>query len=119
MYYDQKETLEAWQQPEVFRLSDVDKLKDGIVSEILVMVCNQCGVQVRYTFKEIEKEIRKKLSNRLLTMIAKGSIPDPATIRKADRIYIYCGKCNGYDGKGSCHKYIYDNCIIKRLPNGF
>lgn len=118
LYYNQKETMEAWQQPEIFRLDDITKIKDGILSEILVMVCSQCGTQERFTLKEIEKEFRKKLSNRIFTMLARGDIPDPGA-RKTDRIYFYCGKCNGYDGKGSCPQYIYDNCDIKRLPYGF
>jgi len=118
LYYNQKETMEAWQQPEIFRLDDIDKLRDGILSDVLVMACSKCDTQVRFTIREIEKEFRKKLSRRVLTMIARGDIPDPGS-RKTDRIYFYCGKCNGYDGKGSCHEYVYNNCEIKRLPYGF
>jgi len=110
--------MEAWQQPEVFRLDDISQLKESILSDILVMVCSKCGSQVRFTLKEIEKEFRKKLSTRILTMLARGDIPDPGG-RKTDRIYFYCGKCNGYDGKGACPQYIYDNCELKRLPYGF
>ena len=119
LYYNQKETMEAWQQPEIFKLDDIDKLKDGIISDILVMVCNQCDAQVRFTLKEIEKEFRKQLSKRIFTMIGWGDIPDPGSVRKIDRLFFYCGKCNGYDGKGSCPKYIYENCDLKRMPYGF
>jgi len=111
--------MEAWQQPEIFRLDDIDKLKDGIISDILVMVCNQCDSQVRFTLKEIEKKFRKGLSNRILTMISRGDVPDPSSVRKTDRIYVYCGKCNGYDGKGACPMYVYNNCDLKRVPYGF
>ncbi len=117
--YNQKLTFEAWQQPEVFRLDDLGKLKDNIISDILVMTCNQCDVQIRYTLKEIEKEFRRNLSNRLFTMLGRQDIPDPGSLRHTDRLFYYCGKCNGYDGKGSCPKYIYDNCELKRLPYGF
>jgi hypothetical protein len=117
--YSQKETMAAWQQPEIFRLDDIDKLKDGIISDVLVMICNQCGAQSRYTMKEIEKKFRKQLSDRIMTMIAKGDAPDPGSVRRTDRVYIYCGKCNGYDGKGACPREVYDNCVLKRLPNGF
>jgi hypothetical protein len=117
--YSQRLTMEAWQQPEVFRLDDIGKLKDSIISDILVMSCNQCDAEVRYTLKEIEKVFRKQLSNRLFTMVAKGDIPDPGSLRHTDRLFYYCGKCTGYDGKGSCPKYIYDNCELKRLPYGF
>lgn len=118
LYYDQRVTFESWQYPEVFRLDDVDRLRDGIISEILVLVCNQCGAEERYTFKEIEKKFRKQLTNRILTLIAKGDIPDPGA-RNVDRTFIYCNKCSGYDGKGACPRFIYDNCEVKRLPYGF
>jgi hypothetical protein len=118
LYYNQEETFEAWKHPEMFRLEDVDKIKDGIVSDVLVMVCNQCGAQVRYTFKEIEKEVRKKLSKRLLTLLSKGYIQQMDS-DKTNRVYVYCGKCTGYDGKGSCLKYIYDNCMLKKTPVSF
>ena len=119
IYYSQKETFDAWVQPEVFKLDDIDKLKDGIISEILVFICNNCEAQFRYTFKEVEKKFRKKLSDRIFTMVAMGDLPDPGSVRKSDRIMIYCGKCSGFDGKGSCPIIIHRDCKLKRLPNGF
>lgn len=119
MIYSQRETMEAWQHAEVFRLDDIDKLKDGIISDILVFICTECGAKIRYTLKEAEKKFRKNLSDRILTMIAMGDIPDPGSFRKVNRAYIYCGKCNGYDGKGSCPVPIYKNCKLKRLPHDF
>ena len=119
IYYSQKETFEAWQWPEIFMLDDVGKLIDGIISEVLVFICTNCEAQSRYTFKEVEKKIRKKLSDRLLTMVAMGSAPDPGAIKKSDRILIYCGKCSGYDGKGSCPRIVYKECELKRAPYGF
>jgi hypothetical protein len=119
LMYSQKETMESWQYAEIFRLDDIDKLRDGIISEVLVFVCNHCGAEVRLTMKEVEKRMRKVLSDRILTMIARGDLPDPGTLRKIDRTLVYCGKCTGYDGKGSCPVKIYEDCKIKRLPNGF
>jgi len=119
LLYSQRLTMEAWQQPEVFRLDDLGKLKDGVISDILVMVCTECEVEVRYTLKEIEKVFRKRLSDRLFTMFGRADLPDPGGIRKTNRIFYYCNKCTGYDGKGSCPQYIYNNCEIKRLPYGF
>jgi hypothetical protein len=119
LIYSQRETMDAWQHPEVFRLDDLDKLRDGIISDILVMVCTECDYQIRYTFKELEKVFRKQLSNRIFTMLGRGDIPDPGSVKKVDRTHIYCGKCSGYDGKGSCPRYVYNNCELKRLPYGF
>ncbi len=110
--------MEAWQHPDVFKLDDIDKLKDGIISDILVMTCTMCEAEVRYTLKEIEKVFRKQLSDRIFTMLARGDIPDPGALKK-ERIMYYCGRCTGFDGKGTCPKNIYDNCKIRRMPYGF
>lgn len=117
--YSQKETIAAWRQAEIFRLDDLDKLEDGIISDLLVFMCMDCGLQLRFTFKELEKKFRKQLSQRVLTKIAMGDMPDPGAERVIDRVFFYCGKCGGYDGKGSCPRYVYQNCEIKRLPYGF
>ena len=118
LYYDHGATFEAWQQPDIFILNDIDKIKDGIISDILVMVCNKCGTKIRYTLKELEKKYRKIMSYKMLTMMAIGNIPDPGAVRKSDRILVYCGKCSGYDGKGSCPLIIYNECKLKRFPYG-
>ena len=117
--YNQRETTEAWYHPIIFRLDDLDKLKDGVISNVLVFTCDYCGASERYTLKEIELKARKRLSDIMLTQIARGDMPDPGAVRKIDRTLIYCGKCGGFDGKGSCPGYIFDDCKLKRIPNGF
>jgi len=110
------DTFHAWQDSEIFRLDDIDKLIDGIINDLLVLVCDQCEITYRYTFKELEKKFRKKLSDQMFTMIAMGDLPDPGSMKKTDRLLVYCGKCNGHDGKGACPKMVYDKCELKRLP---
>ena len=119
LMFNHRLTFEAWQQPEVFRLDDIGKLKDGIISDILVMTCIKCGAEARYTLKEIEKKFRKNISKRLFTLLGRGDIPDPGSLRRTDRLFFYCGKCTGYDGKGGCPEYIYKGCELKRMPYGF
>lgn len=119
MYYSQPKTFAAWQSPVVFRLDDIDKIKDGIVSDVLVFICDKCDAEERYTLKEVELKFRKQLSKILITQIARNDMPDPGSMRNIDRTLIYCGKCGGFDGKGACPHLIYDNCKLKRLPYGF
>ena len=66
-----------------------------------------------------KKKFRKILSNKIITMTATGNLPDPGTIRHSNRVFIYCGKCGGYDGKGACPVVVYENCELKELPYGF
>jgi DNA-directed RNA polymerase subunit M/transcription elongation factor TFIIS len=116
MYYNQQLTTEAWFRPEIFTLDDVDKITDSIISDFLVFVCNGCGAQVRYTLKEIEKRLRKKLSDRLFTLAAMGDLPNLSSFKSINRVLFYCGKCNGYDGKGSCPFVVYTECELKKMP---
>lgn len=116
LHYSQRDTFEAWQDSNIFRLDDLPNLIDGVINEVLVFACDRCEAKYRYTFKEIEKIFRKKLSDRLLTMIATGDIPDPGSFNNTNRIIVYCGKCGGMDGKGSCPKVVYEKCELKRLP---
>ena len=118
MYYSNFETVNAWQDPHVFALDNVDKLVDAVLSDILVFICPECGTTVRYTFKEVEKIFRKNLSKIILTKIAMGDMPDPGSFNKKGRIITYCGQCSGFDGKGSCPAEIYNVCELKRLPRG-
>ena len=117
--YSKFETYAAWQHPSVFRLDDVDKIVDGIISEILVFGCDSCGATERYTFKEVELKVRKGISDMLLTQIAQSEVPDPGLYRSINRTLIYCSKCGGFDGKGACPSQVYSDCKLKRLPYGF
>jgi hypothetical protein len=119
LFYNQRATMDAWQHPAIFKLDDIGKLKDNIISEIMVMSCDRCDAENRLTFEEIEKMFREKLTHIILTDIAQGSMPDPGSLRHTPRIFYYCGKCGGFDGKGSCTKDIYNGCELKRLPYGF
>jgi hypothetical protein len=119
LYYSKVETYNAWQHPAIFRLDDVDKIVDGIISEILVFICDNCEAVERHTFKEVELKVRKGISDMLFTQIAQSEIPDPGVYRSIDRTFIYCGKCGGFDGKGACPGYVYNECKLKRLPYGF
>lgn len=113
---DTASTINAWLQPENFKLDNIDKIVDGIIGEVLCFNCSECKAELRYTYKELEKLYRKKLSDKLLTMLAKGEMADPGMVRKSAKIFIYCGKCSGFDGKGTCPEFIYKECKLKRLP---
>jgi len=116
IYYDQRLTSEAWLRPEIFTLEDVYKLIDSTISEILVFTCIKCNTQVRYTFKEVEKQFRKKLSIRLLTLVAVGNLPNLTSVESIEKVMFYCGKCSGYEGKGSCPLIVYRDCNLKKIP---
>jgi hypothetical protein len=90
-----------------------DKVNE-IIGKYLVYECIDCHAKYKYTYKELEKSLRKDLTQRVLMLVVKGIIENSNILQ--DKFFFYCGKCNGYDGNGSCPKTTYNNCDIKRFP---
>lgn len=116
MYYDQNHTFLDYSLPETFVLDDVDKIVDGIMCQYLIYRCNKCKSIEKFTYKEIERRERKRMSMLVMNSAARGEI-EKALLRSGNRVLMYCGKCNGLDGKGACLVETYRNCKLKRLPN--
>jgi len=116
MHYSQQMTYDAYSLPDTFVLDDIDKITDGIIGEYLVYICRKCGSVERYTYKELEQLERKRISKTIIDSIARGEMVKAAPLRKS-KVLIYCGKCNGLDGKGSCLIETFKECKIKRLPD--
>lgn len=117
MHYNQKFTFDAYSIPENFVLEDIDKIVDGIIGEYLVYVCNKCGSVEKFTYKELEKIERRRISQIVINSVARGEIAKSGALIRKNKILIFCGKCNGVDGKGSCLLEIYEKCELKRFPN--
>lgn len=87
---------------------------DEIIRKYLVYECLDCHAKYKFTYKELEKSLRKDLTQRVLMLVVKGSIANNNILQ--DKFFYYCGKCSGCDGNGSCPKTMYNNCDIKRFP---
>lgn len=87
---------------------------DSIMDKYFVFVCQRCGSNYKYTYKDIEKVVRKSIFKKLLRAL----IHDQIVLLSAhkDIVLIYCGKCTGYDGKGSCPRSMFVKCEIKKFP---
>lgn len=90
-----------------------DKVEE-IIGKYLVYECYDCHAKYKYTYKELEKALRKDLTQRVLMLVVKGVIENNNILQ--DKLFFYCGKCSGCDGNGSCSKTVYNNCDIKRFP---
>lgn len=95
-------------------LGNVESKIDEIISQFLVYECSICKKAYKYTYKDIEASIRTELIKKALLTIAMGQMKNMSYIM--DGVLIYCGKCKGFDGNGSCTKKMYDACEIKRFP---
>ena len=90
-----------------------DKVED-LINSYLIYVCESCGRRHKYTTKKVEFLLRKHLTKRALILLVKDLV-DPNKIM-FEKHLIYCGKCQGFDGKGCCPKSIFEACPIKRFP---
>lgn len=94
-------------------LKDIKDQVDEIMAEFIVYRCSVCDHLCKYTYRDIEKAARRNLTRRFLTYFNKEVMMAGAIDFK---YFIYCGKCQGFDGKGSCPQSIFDDCKIKRFP---
>lgn len=114
LYFDGDSTVDDY----VIYMSMTPKNIHGKVEELindyLIYTCESCGRTHKYTSKQVEFMLRRALTQRALTLLIKDLIDlDKISF---DRYLIYCGKCQGFDGKGCCPKSIFDSCPIKRFP---
>ena len=96
------------------KVSNISDKLDEIIGRYLVYRCSSCGQIYKYTYKDLEYLLRKKLTERMLLLIVRGQIINSNSLQ--DKFLIYCGKCHGFDGQGSCTKSIFEKCGIKRFP---
>lgn len=87
---------------------------DDIINKYLVYKCIVCGSLYKYTYKELERFIRKTITEAYLQLVLRDQIKESDFLK--EKFIIYCGKCSGLDGQGSCTKSILDKCEIKRFP---
>lgn len=115
LVYDPKATFNSYYNEVGMTIERVISKVDEVVGKFLIYTCPKCKCEYRYTYKEIEKIIRHETTKQVLLSVARGQMKNMAGIM--DGVLIYCGKCSGFDGKGSCTKKIYDKCEVKRFPN--
>ncbi len=116
--FDPQNTVMAYINPLTFTLDDMGQVVDKCITEYTVFSCADCGAKVKYTYKDIEKRIRQAMTINALQILTQKGLMENTLPTGKSRVHIYCGKCNGFDGKGSCPIKVYKECEIKRLPNG-
>jgi len=119
LHFDYNSTTSDYQiLMSVTNINVYDKIEE-IIGKYLSYKCYNCGHIHRYTYKDIENIVRKKITERVLLHMVKDQVPDIKNI-VIEKFFIYCGKCQGIDGTGRCTKSVFNNCSIKRFPiNGF
>jgi len=116
IYYEPSETLNSYFVPETFALSEIGDIIDKTINEYLVFKCGMCGSMEKYTYKDIEKKVRENMYEQVINTLAIKELRDSGALNLVDKTLVFCDKCKGFDGKGSCPTRIFDECKLKRLP---
>jgi ribosomal protein S27E len=112
LVHEGEETIKAFEEAIDLNYKSFLNGVDKIVGQFLVYRCQGCHGLFRYTYKEAERLMRKSATELVLFKMAREFVyEDPHA-----KYFIYCGKCSGFDGKGSCPKSVYEKCPIKEFP---
>jgi RNase P subunit RPR2 len=110
---DSSATLIAYEDTVDLSIESLVLKVDDIIGKFLVFICPSCGAEYRVTYKDIERIIRRNITQKLLYFLVHEKMDTQAVNCP---VFVYCGKCTGFDGHGACPKSVYDECDIKRFP---
>lgn len=116
--YDPQLTFKArYSEIQYFKAENIIELIDNAFNQYSIFSCSNCGAEVRYTFKELEKLTRQDIKRRFMDIIARNDLINSGGINISNKVFVFCNGCNGFDGKGSCPIEIYRNCKLKKIPS--
>ncbi len=116
MILDYNGSIDFYKDYIVIDSKDVLKTLDAIMADVIVYKCASCRHTSKHSFSDIETKVRKKLFEKLIMYYGRDLLSKTSSID--NKYLIYCGKCQGFDGHGSCPKDVFNKCDIKRFPNG-
>jgi len=116
LVFNMDATVNSYMDPEGYNVEDINKFAQQMVQEYMSFTCNSCGVNVRLTIRDMEKTVRDEAVKMAVTMVSRDMLLVDG-VNLSRKVMVYCGGCNGFDGKGSCFVNIYNECDLKRLPN--
>jgi hypothetical protein len=111
---DVDNTIDEYITLKAVKSNNINEKIKKIVEQHMIYRCVACGQPHKLSFKDIEFLVRKELTKRCYQILSRGLV-DTTNFAQIPYL-IYCGKCKGFDGQGSCTKRIYDSCEIKRFP---
>jgi hypothetical protein len=115
IYYDPLETFNNYTSDN-FEITEIKTIINNPHNDYLVFRCRVCGAVIKYTFKDIEKNIKEYMYEIIVNLIAMKQFKNISSVEYTKKVFVYCGKCKGWNGKGSCPVEIFDKCRLKKIP---
>jgi hypothetical protein len=111
-------TMENFTESDLFTHKDAIVYVDKTLDRPMVYTCDTCGANIKYTIKDVLRKQRDQLLQQVLDQVMVHRVYNNGTSQGLPHILIYCGRCTGQDGKGSCRPEIYNKCDLKEFPSG-
>jgi len=112
---DSVETIEAYLYENIDTALKFTDILNQLLNSYMIYKCTSCEKLFRYTDEEVLKKRHKVIVDKLLKNIVQIKLVKES-FKHRPAYLIYCGKCSGQDGKGSCSYNVFKNCEIKEFP---
>lgn len=118
LYLDVSESIDVLSSDELVEYKHIKKYVSSEINRFYVYKCDECGATFRYNIKNI---LRQQFGNLMEMVLEKAAVNRMLAAQQGKeykRILVYCGKCSGQDGRGSCMINVFNDCDLKELPIG-
>jgi len=112
------DTMDSFAESDLFSYKDAIVYVDKTLDRPMVYICDSCGANIKYTIKDVLIKQRDQMLEQVLEQVMVHRVYNGDTGHVPSPIMIYCGRCPGQDGKGSCSSDVYDKCDMKEFPSG-
>ena len=95
---------------------DIDLVLGDSVESPLAYVCEGCGSQYRYTYKDVIEKVKLLLKWDIMNIRKANMLKNDINFMsiKPGCGIEYCGQCSGVDGKGNCSVDLIKQCTIRK-----
>jgi hypothetical protein len=115
--FNMVDTVESYTDPDAYNVDDINDYAQQMTQEYTSFKCLGCNTNVRLTIREMEKMVRDAAIKMAVSLVSRETILGNDGLHPKRKVMVYCGKCNGFDGMGSCFIDTFEECNLKRFPH--
>jgi len=115
---DVPESIDALSSDELLEYKHIKRYVASEINRFYIYKCDECGATYRYNLKSILQQQFDSLMEMVTERVMVSRMLESQQGKDYKRILIYCGKCSGQDGRGSCMLGVFNACDMKEFPIG-
>ena len=120
LFFDYHNTYEDYFKTSNYITDSKGDLLEETIQLYLVYLCEKCKKKLRLTFEEVEKMFRKKIAQDVSRVKNLMYIKENRELEdlRSSSVMIFCGECEGFDGKGNCPDRFFNRCALRTKSHG-